>query len=270
MGVLVTEAQHPPSSDHYILIRTRTRWKRLQAIERWARGAGRPSEDLMVVGELWLKANPVAISRGAPVFADLEDLAKLELPSARGFPSGIGRDHPPLRRCPGIRSRRQHRLVHAVLRATPGHACRGSDPLGGRRARHALHRAERGAGRITFAVAGLLERLGVQRVPMGTGSRLPSRPTPRARQLARPEPGLRHRQKTGKGDSNDRNRSLHLAVARRVHRRAQGSRGRTDLRRAALGRADRAPTKEVRPMSITTVLAAVPDTERRRAAVLAA
>src|SRR5215204_6111512 len=56
------------------------------------------------------------------------------------------RDHPPLRRCPGIRSRRQHRLVHAVLRATPGHACWGRDPLGGRRARHALHRAERGTG----------------------------------------------------------------------------------------------------------------------------
>src|ERR671911_460799 len=48
---------------------------------------------------------------------------------------------------------------------------------------------------------------------MGTRSRLPSRPTPRARQLARPEPGLRHRQQTSKGDSNDRNRSLHVDVA---------------------------------------------------------
>src|ERR687897_1141100 len=35
---------------------------------------------------------------------------------------------------------------------------------------------------------------------MGTRSRLPSRPTPRARQLARPEPGLRHRQQTSEGD----------------------------------------------------------------------
>jgi hypothetical protein len=38
----------------------------------------------------------------------------------------------------------------------------------------------------------------------------------------------------------------------------------------APGRADRAPTKGVQPMSIAAVLAAVPDTERRRAAVLAA
>ena len=42
-------------------------------------------------------------------------------------------------------------------------------------------------------------------------------------------------------------------------------RGCTGLRSAALGRADRAQTKELQPMSITTVLAAVPvsDTERR-------
>lgn len=31
-----------------------------------------------------------------------------------------GLDHPPLRRRPGIRSRLEHRLVHAVLRATAG------------------------------------------------------------------------------------------------------------------------------------------------------
>ena len=41
-----------------------------------------------VVDEFWLKVNPVAIGRGGPVFADLEDPAKLELLSARGFPSG--------------------------------------------------------------------------------------------------------------------------------------------------------------------------------------
>src|ERR671914_2978070 len=105
---------------------------------------------------------------------------------------------------------------------------------------------------------------------MGTRSRLPSRPTPRARQLARTEPELRHRQRTGKGDSNDRNRSLHVDVTRRVQRRAQVSRGHTDLRSAALGRTDRVPTKKFRPKSIAAVLAAVPDTERRRAAVLAA
>src|SRR5918999_5644779 len=35
------------------------------------------------------------------------------------------RDHPPHRLCSGIRSRREHRLVHAVRRATPGHARRG-------------------------------------------------------------------------------------------------------------------------------------------------
>ena len=42
----------------------------------------------MVVDEFWPKANPVAIGRGGPVFADLEDPAKLEPLSARGFPSG--------------------------------------------------------------------------------------------------------------------------------------------------------------------------------------
>ena len=41
-----------------------------------------------LVDEFWLKVNPVAIGRGGPVFADLEDPAKLELLSARGFPSG--------------------------------------------------------------------------------------------------------------------------------------------------------------------------------------
>src|SRR5829696_1882148 len=67
-----------------------------------------------------------------------------------------------------------------------------------------------------------------------------------------------------------RNRSLHVDVARRVYRRARVSRGCTGLRSAAPGRADRAPTKGVQPMSIAAVLATVPDTERRRAAVLAA
>lgn len=41
-----------------------------------------------LVDELWLKVNPVAIGRGGPVFADLDDPAKLELLSARGFSSG--------------------------------------------------------------------------------------------------------------------------------------------------------------------------------------
>ena len=41
-----------------------------------------------LVDEFWLKVNPVAIGRGGPVFADLEDPAKLELLSVRGFPSG--------------------------------------------------------------------------------------------------------------------------------------------------------------------------------------
>ena len=41
-----------------------------------------------VVDEFWLKVNPVAIGRGGPVFADLEDPVKLELLSARGFLSG--------------------------------------------------------------------------------------------------------------------------------------------------------------------------------------
>ena len=41
-----------------------------------------------VVDKFWLKVNPVAISRGAPVFAHLEDPAKIEPLSARGFPSG--------------------------------------------------------------------------------------------------------------------------------------------------------------------------------------
>jgi dihydrofolate reductase len=41
-----------------------------------------------LVDEFWLKVNPVAIGRGGPVFADLEDPAKLELLSASGFPSG--------------------------------------------------------------------------------------------------------------------------------------------------------------------------------------
>ena len=41
-----------------------------------------------LVDEFWLKVIPVAIGRGGPVFADLEDPAKLELLSARGFPSG--------------------------------------------------------------------------------------------------------------------------------------------------------------------------------------
>src|SRR5829696_6423056 len=67
-----------------------------------------------------------------------------------------------------------------------------------------------------------------------------------------------------------RNRSLHVDVARRVYRRARVSRGCTGFRSAAPGRADRAPTKGVQPISIAAVLAAVPDTERRRAAVLAA
>lgn len=41
-----------------------------------------------VVDEFWLKVNPVAIGRGGPVFADLEEAAKLDLLSARSFPSG--------------------------------------------------------------------------------------------------------------------------------------------------------------------------------------
>ncbi len=41
-----------------------------------------------IVDEFWLKVNPVAIGRGGPVFADLKDPAKLELLSARAFPSG--------------------------------------------------------------------------------------------------------------------------------------------------------------------------------------
>jgi dihydrofolate reductase len=41
-----------------------------------------------VVDKFWLKVNPVAIGRGAPVFADLEDPANLEMLSARGLPSG--------------------------------------------------------------------------------------------------------------------------------------------------------------------------------------
>jgi hypothetical protein len=47
---------------------------------------------------------------------------------------------------PGIRSRRQHRLVYAILRATRGQARRGRGPLGDPQACHAFHRAERGAG----------------------------------------------------------------------------------------------------------------------------
>ena len=41
-----------------------------------------------LVDEFWLKVNPVAIGQGGPVFAGLEDPAKLELLSARSFPSG--------------------------------------------------------------------------------------------------------------------------------------------------------------------------------------
>ncbi len=41
-----------------------------------------------VVDEFWLKVNPVTIGRGGPVFAGLEDPAKLELLSVRSFPSG--------------------------------------------------------------------------------------------------------------------------------------------------------------------------------------
>lgn len=42
-----------------------------------------------VVDEFWLKVNPVAIGRGRPVFAGLEDPAKRERLRARSFPSGI-------------------------------------------------------------------------------------------------------------------------------------------------------------------------------------
>ena len=41
-----------------------------------------------MVDKFWLKVSPVAIGRGGPVFADLEDPVKLELLSARGFTSG--------------------------------------------------------------------------------------------------------------------------------------------------------------------------------------
>jgi catechol 2,3-dioxygenase-like lactoylglutathione lyase family enzyme len=59
-------------------------------------------------------------------------------------------------------------LVYAVLRPAPGQSRWGRGALGDRRARLALHRAERGArgrGPITLAVVGLdalLERLAAQ------------------------------------------------------------------------------------------------------------
>ena len=61
-------------------------------------------------------------------------------------------------------------LVHAILWATPRQARRGRDPLGDRRARLALHRAERGAGGRRpnhVSVAGLdalLEDISAQRI----------------------------------------------------------------------------------------------------------
>ena len=45
-------------------------------------------QSLVGAGLVDEKVNPVAIDRGGPVFADLEDPAKLELLSARDFPSG--------------------------------------------------------------------------------------------------------------------------------------------------------------------------------------
>ena len=111
----------------------------------------------------------------------------------------------------------EHRLVHAVLRATPRR--RVGDEVLWEIDEHATlfiepNAAQAGAGRITLAVAGLdelLERLAAQRIehepietysngvrhvsipdPDGTRSRSPSRPTPRARHLDRPRRGRSH------------------------------------------------------------------------------
>jgi hypothetical protein len=48
-----------------------------------------------IVDEFWLKVNPVAIGRGGPVFADLEDPAKLERLSV--VPTEVDRRRPPHR-----------------------------------------------------------------------------------------------------------------------------------------------------------------------------
>ena len=106
-------------------------------------------------------------------------------------------------------------MVHAVLRATPGPA-RGEEILWDVDEHATLFiepdAARAGAGRITFsgaALDSLLERLAAQRIEhelietysngvryvnipirMGTRSRSPSHPTPRARHLDRREPGL--------------------------------------------------------------------------------
>jgi hypothetical protein len=167
------------------------------------------------------EAAPLRSGRAPPAAAAPARAARDTIPPRfRPIPSPSDeRDHPPLRRCPGIRSRRQHRLVHAVLRATPRQSRRGGGPLGDRRTRHALHRAERGAGRAragspspwlgskrsssaSLPSASSMSRSRPTRtasvtwtspIRMGTQSRSPSRPTPRAFHLDRPQPGLRHR-----------------------------------------------------------------------------
>ena len=77
-------------------------------------------------------------------------------------------DHPPHCRCPGVRPRSRHRLVHAVLRATPGPA-RGARILWDVDEHATLFiepdAARAGAGRITFAgvaLDSLLEHLAAQ------------------------------------------------------------------------------------------------------------